>query len=333
MTTLTTALRLRGYRSADLPLLSGGWLPGELLGLPDPDRPPLADPSSVPAPAAGRPDDELCVVDGVGFVRFTELNWVHRRARLETGLLREASHLAGPLLEAALVHAFSWLNLRRVHGWYTPAGPDGVPPLRAAGLAPEAEIPQALWLDGRPVSRQIWGVSRPDTAAAVTDNATTVTDDATTGTTVPATLEQLSPDAAARLLGEAPQDAVRGFLDLDPVTQNTALLAREITRRGLTVLRHGEALLGCAVNPVQPRQATVATTSADPVALRALLSFLHTYRRCTSFTAETRAGSPVLPALEACGFTRAGVLPGHLFLTRRYHDVLVHHFTHTALEG
>ncbi|MEU3251185.1 hypothetical protein [Streptomyces sp. NPDC006997] len=331
MTTATTAPRLRGYRSADLPLLSGGWLPGELLGLPDPGRPPLADPSSVPAPTADRPDDELCVVDGVGFVRFTELDWVHRRARIETGLLAGASHLAVPLLETALTHAFSWLNLRRVYGWHTPSGPDGAPALRAAGLAREAEVPQALWLDGRPVSRQLWGVSRH--GAAPEEAPDTAADPAGEPPTDAATLEQLSPEDGARLLGEAPTGTARGFLDLDPVTQNTALLTREIARRDLTVLRHGTTLLGYAVNPVQPRQAAVATTSSDPAALRALLSFLHTYRRCTSFTAGTPAGSPVLPALDACGFVRAGVLPGHLFLTGRHHDVLVHHLTRTALEG
>ncbi|MGW2182054.1 hypothetical protein ACWCXX_28960 [Streptomyces sp. NPDC001732] len=175
-----------------------------------------------------------------------------------------------------------------------------------------------------------------DTTTTTTGTETAeplVTGTPASGAAVPVVLEQLSPEAAARLLVAADRDTVRGFLDLDPVTQNAALLAREITRRNLTVLRHGETLLGCAVNPLQPRQASVATTSPDPAALRALLSFLHTYRRCTSFTAETRAGSPVLPALETCGFTRAGVLPGHLFLTGRHHDVLVHHLTHAALEG
>lgn len=32
-------MMLRGYRDTDLPLLSGDWLPGELLGLPVPGRP------------------------------------------------------------------------------------------------------------------------------------------------------------------------------------------------------------------------------------------------------------------------------------------------------
>jgi hypothetical protein len=168
-------MMLRGYRDTDLPLLTGGWLPGELLGLPVPGRPALAEPARVPPPrepadddrTAHEPgqDDELCVVHGTGFVRLTDLDWVHRRARLETGLRAGAENGAGPLLKAALDHAFRALNLRRVFGWVTPAAtlPDGLPRdtlLRDAGLRPEADIPRALWLDGRPVTRQIWGVTR-----------------------------------------------------------------------------------------------------------------------------------------------------------------------------
>ncbi|MEW2520855.1 GNAT family N-acetyltransferase [Actinacidiphila alni] len=164
-------MMLRGYRDTDLPLLSGDWLPGELLGLPVPGRPPLAEPARVPAPrdpaedgATGQ-DDELCVVPGAGFVRLAAVDWVHRRARLEIGLRPGAEGGAEPLLKAALDHAFRALNLRRVFGWVTPAVPlpSGLPRdalLRDAGLAPEADVPRALWLDGRPVARQIWGATR-----------------------------------------------------------------------------------------------------------------------------------------------------------------------------
>lgn len=93
------------------------------------------------------------------------MDWVHRRARLEIGLRSGAAGGAEPLLKAALDHAFRALNLRRVFGWVTPAVPlpDGISRdalLRDAGLAPEAAIPRALWLDGRPVARQIWGATR-----------------------------------------------------------------------------------------------------------------------------------------------------------------------------
>jgi hypothetical protein len=194
--TAPAGLRLRGYRAADLPLLSGDWLPGELLGLPVPGRPALADPASVPPPSPDRgPAEELLVLPDTAFVRFSEVDWVHRRARLEIGLRPGAAAVAGPLLRAALAHAYRTLNLRRVYGWFTPAAVDGRavhdaptpydapaahgapaahdtaggerPPgaeelLRGAGLSFEAGVPQALWLDGRPVDRQIWGVFRHD---------------------------------------------------------------------------------------------------------------------------------------------------------------------------
>jgi hypothetical protein len=138
-----------------------------------------------------------------------------------------------------------------------------------------------------------------------------------------ADLTLLGTAEAAALLGAAPE-AARGFLGLDPVTQNGPLLARELTRTGAQVLRAGDVLLGYAPNPGQPRQGRVATTSADPAPLAALLGFLRTYRRCTSFVAEVPDGSVAVPALEACGFTGTGRLPGHVFHSGGYHDVLVY---------
>jgi hypothetical protein len=143
-------------------------------------------------------------------------------------------------------------------------------------------------------------------------------------TTAPAPgLALLGTAEAAERLSAAPE-AARGFLGLDPVTQNGALLARELTRTGAQVLRTGDVLLGYAPNSGQPRQARIATTSTDPEPLAALLDFLRTYRRCTSYVAEVTEGSPAVPALEACGFTRAGRLPGHVFHSGGYHDVLVY---------
>lgn len=137
-------------------------------------------------------------------------------------------------------------------------------------------------------------------------------------------VELLDPLSAARALDAAPRAAARGFLGADPVTQNPHLTARHLAAQDAQVLRRGDALLGYAPNPLQPRQARVATTSPDPEPLLALLEFLRTYHRCFSFVAETPADSPVLPALEACGFTSRGVLPGHLFRSGRHVDVQVH---------
>ncbi|MEU6171955.1 GNAT family protein [Streptantibioticus parmotrematis] len=148
-------MRLRGYRGDDLPLLSGPWLPGELLGLPAPGRPALAPEARFAPPADTSVD--LCVAPEAGCVRYTELDWVNRRARLEIGVRPDATDSAAELLHAALVHGFRTLNLHRVYGWVTPHTGDRTGLLERAGLRLEAELPQALWLDGRPATRQIWG--------------------------------------------------------------------------------------------------------------------------------------------------------------------------------
>ena len=151
-------MRLRGYRDADAPLLSGPWLPGELLGLPAAGRPALAEPAAVPPPLDH--ETELCIAPDVGFARFSELDQVARRARLEIGLRPGAAGAAGDLLEVALRHGFENLNLHRLHGWVTPtaAAPAGL--LADAGFVREAAVPNGAWHDGRPVDRQIWAAVR-----------------------------------------------------------------------------------------------------------------------------------------------------------------------------
>src|SRR5947209_3984052 len=104
-------MRLRGYRASDAELLAGPWLSGELLGLPLADWPALAEPTRVPPPAdAGQ---ELCVAPGLGFVRYTELDWVHRRARVEIGL--HGVDGLDVLLKTVVAHGFLTLNLSRVY--------------------------------------------------------------------------------------------------------------------------------------------------------------------------------------------------------------------------
>ncbi len=151
-------MRLRGYRDADAPLLTGPYPSGELLGLPSADRPPLAAPTSVPPPRDS--EVELCVASGVGFARFTELDPVARCARLETGVRPDAAGTAADLLGAALAHGFDVLNLRRMYGWVTPAAGERSDLLAEAGFEKEAAVPNGGWHDGRPVDRQIWAVVR-----------------------------------------------------------------------------------------------------------------------------------------------------------------------------
>ncbi|WP_353942659.1 hypothetical protein ABII15_14040 [Streptomyces sp. HUAS MG91] len=139
-------------------------------------------------------------------------------------------------------------------------------------------------------------------------------------------LELLPPAAAAAALTAAGEPA-RGLLGLDPVTQNEALLARELTRREAAVFRYGDTVLGCRVNAEQPRQSEVASTTADPAALGALLDFLHAYKRCVSFVALVPDALDI-SGYTALGFTEVGLLREHRFAAGRYHDVRVLHGTH-----
>ncbi|MEV4050089.1 hypothetical protein AB0J55_02780 [Amycolatopsis sp. NPDC049688] len=134
-------------------------------------------------------------------------------------------------------------------------------------------------------------------------------------------LKPLSPAEAARGLRRA-GDAARGFLGTDPVTQNDALLVRELVRREAQVYAAGGALVGCVPNRAQPRQAYVSSTSAGPEPVRALLGHLATYHRRTSFVALVAADGGAAAFLGA-GFARTGVLPGHRYAGHAFHDVLV----------
>jgi hypothetical protein len=149
-------MKLSGYRSSDCGLLSGRWLPGELLAWPQAEWPALAEQVTVAAPV-GRLDDRLCVVSGTAFVRFCEIDWVARRARLEIGMQDEARDAAPAVLEGAIAHGTGVLGLRRLHGWVTPAVQPPTDLLAKSGFTHEATIPCALWHGGRQLARQIWG--------------------------------------------------------------------------------------------------------------------------------------------------------------------------------
>ena len=143
---------LTGYRQTDHSLLSGHWLPGELLGLSDPDRPFLAEPVSIEQTNA-------YVIRDQAVVHFADLDWVHRRARLEIGV---RSGDLTDIVRLAVRHGFTVLNLHRLYGWVTPAVGTPTEPLEVAGFEHETSIPQAIWHAGGPVGRQQWGVIRHD---------------------------------------------------------------------------------------------------------------------------------------------------------------------------
>jgi hypothetical protein len=136
-------------------------------------------------------------------------------------------------------------------------------------------------------------------------------------------LLRLDTDVAVAEL-RASGDSARGFLGLDPVTQNDSLLATELNGLQAQLFSTGESLVGFAPNTDQPRQAYVASTSADPEPLRALLEFLTTYQRCTTFVAMVPAGAEGCHGFEACGFDKAGVLPQHRWQDYDWQDVLVY---------
>ena len=139
-------------------------------------------------------------------------------------------------------------------------------------------------------------------------------------------IQRLDMAGAAIGLRAVAQDA-RGFLGVDPVTQNDALLAGELTRLGAQVFRGADTVLGYLTNPDQPRQVFVASTSADPAPLRALLEFCGTYQRCTSYVALVPAGSTSVAAFQGCGFAQVGTLPAHRYQGGGYADVLVYFAT------
>jgi hypothetical protein len=136
-------------------------------------------------------------------------------------------------------------------------------------------------------------------------------------------LLRLDTDAAVAEL-RASGDSARGFLGLDPVTQNDSLLASELTGLAAQLFSAGEALVGFAPNMDQPRQAYVASTSADPEPLRVMLEFLTTYQRCTTFVAMVPADAEGGNGFAACGFERVGVLPQHRWQNYDWQDVLVY---------
>jgi hypothetical protein len=136
-------------------------------------------------------------------------------------------------------------------------------------------------------------------------------------------IQRLEPDLAVAEL-RAAADSARGFLGLDPVTQNDALLASELKSLEAQLFSAGETLVGFAPNTDQPRQAYVASTSADPEPLRALLEFLSTYQRCTTFVAMVPDGAESAAGFDACGFERVGVLPRHRWQNYGWQDVLVY---------
>ncbi|WP_433271686.1 hypothetical protein ACQPZF_13275 [Actinosynnema sp. CS-041913] len=150
-------ITLSGYRPAHADLLHGRWLPGELIAPRHDGR--VAEFGAVDVPEPGLCDEErLLVAVGAGLVRYCDIDWVDRRARLEIRLLSDF-HPDGThnLLARALETAFTVFALNRVYGYVTPGGPDVAPMLREEGFDREGELPGAVRVAGLAVGRTIWG--------------------------------------------------------------------------------------------------------------------------------------------------------------------------------
>ncbi|MFE1101182.1 hypothetical protein ACFW4K_11725 [Nocardiopsis alba] len=140
----------------------------------------------------------------------------------------------------------------------------------------------------------------------------------------------MSTDLRIVDIGHAPDllrshaEAVRGFLDTDPVTQNDQEI-RRVLSRDETVLLTGErgALLGCRPSRSSPRQAFVACVDADPEEIGALLRFAYSGFRATSYVAEVEADSPVIETLLASGFTRIAHLREHSYRSGTFKDIVL----------
>lgn len=133
-------------------------------------------------------------------------------------------------------------------------------------------------------------------------------------------LTRLRPAEAAERLRDA---GARGFLGLDPVTQNDALLAGCLTGTGAQVFATGDAVVGFAPNPDNPRQAVIATTSDDPATVTAFAGFLREHGRFTSFVSLATREQPAVRALLGCGFAVVARLRDHVYRRGTYHDVSV----------
>jgi len=163
---MATAPPLVGYRPGHAPLLAGAWAGGELLCFADDEARRAGVRTVAPEPGGGSdwtPRRRLMILPEVGFVRFTEIEGVHRRARLEIGIQGEFDAAAAArVLALARDSAFGDLNLNRVYGWVRATQAPVLALLPGAGFAPEAAVPAGARVDGRLVDRRLWGALRSE---------------------------------------------------------------------------------------------------------------------------------------------------------------------------
>jgi hypothetical protein len=163
-----SALRVSGYRPVHAPLLTGAWIAGELLCFAVNEARAVASCAAASYEDADRmqsssSSSRLIVLPDVGYMRLSEIEGVHRRARLEIGLQGTFdAALAESALTAARESAFGLLNLNRVYGFVRATHPPTLAALERAGFACEATVPGGVRVGGRRVARQVWGALRSE---------------------------------------------------------------------------------------------------------------------------------------------------------------------------
>ncbi len=160
---------LVAYRPSHAATVTGAWIPDELLCFAHNDLRSPVTAHSAAAPWPRQPDaappstQRLLVAPGIGFIRFSGIEPVHRRARLEVGIQGAFDQAtAEHVLALAQETAFFQLNLHRIFGWLRPSQSAVRAVLETAGFTRELAVPFAARENGHPVVREIWGKMRGD---------------------------------------------------------------------------------------------------------------------------------------------------------------------------
>jgi hypothetical protein len=149
--------QLVGYRERYALLLTGAWVGGELLCFALNEARSRSFHVQAAGPRQHR-HERLLILPDVGFVRFAEIEHVHRRARLEIGIQGEFDTARASLvLRLARECAFEQLNLNRIYGSVRTTCPPTLQTLSEAGFRREATLPAALRVDGELRARELWG--------------------------------------------------------------------------------------------------------------------------------------------------------------------------------
>ncbi len=151
-------VEIRGLPPRSEDLVSGQWLPGELLGTWRSDWPAVLGATRLTDCTCQAPQCRGAMLDVSSAVGVHEVDWAARSGRLEIGVARGAD--ASRVLDLALRFGFGTLLLDRVWGWVTDTAASGAA-LTAAGLRREAALPRAVWAREHLVDRELW-VGRRD---------------------------------------------------------------------------------------------------------------------------------------------------------------------------